>query len=255
MRRSSARASVELRSSLTWLFVRSRGGCWGFGFEFEFELPLPIVGVAGVTVVVGDSVMWERCFGLPADDDDVSRDGSWWFCGGGGVPVLAARPKRGMAFEKFEVKRFPRLRGFMELMKFEAAARGSLLLLLSVGALLLVVAPDWVLRLRLLVVLLALSTLRSRFGPLPARSSRVLLLLLVVDLGLVTSLKGSSGDERPDPERARVSSSEGGGVETSLRASSRVFGKDMAVEPGVTWSFNLPNKEFRLFSSVPLMLS
>lgn len=199
-------------------------------------LLLPIVGVAGVTVVVGDSVMCERCFGFV----DVSRDGGWgfcwWFWGGGGVPVLAARPKRGIAFEKFEVKRFPRLSGFMELMKFEAAARGSLLLLLllSVGALLLVVRVGWVLRLRLLVVLLALSTLRSRFGPLPARSSRGLLLLLFVDLGLVTSLRGSSGDERPDPESARVSSSVGGGVETSLRASSRVLGKVTAVEPGVT---------------------
>ena len=102
------------------------------------------------------------------------------------------------------------------------------------GALLLVVRVGWVLRLRLLVVLLALSTLRSRFGPLPARSSRGLLLLLFVDLGLVTSLRGSSGDERPDPERARASSSVGGGVETSLRASSRVLGKVTAVEPGVT---------------------
>jgi len=152
--------------------------------------------------------------------------------------VLAARPKRGIAFEKFEVKRFPRLRGFMELMKLEAVARGSLLLLLllalSVGALLLVVELDWVLRLKLLVVLLALSTLRSRFGPLPARSSRGRLLLLGVDLGLVTSLRGSSGDERPDPESASVSSSVGGGVETSFRASSRVFGMVTAADPGVT---------------------
>jgi hypothetical protein len=254
MRRSSARASVAFRSSLAWLFVRSSGGCEG---EFEFEL-VPIVGVAGVIVVVGDSVMCERCFGFV----DVSRVGGWewgccwWVCGGGGVPVLAARPKRGMAFEKFEVKRFPRLRGFMELMKFEAVARGSLLLLLlSVGALLLLMDAGWVLRLRLLVVLLALSTLRSRLGPLPARSSRVLLLLLVVDFGLVTSLRGSSGDERPDPERFKVSSSVGGGVETSLRASSRVLGKVTAVEPGVTWSFNRPKRELRLFSSVPLMLS
>ena len=58
--------------------------------------------------------------------------------------MLAARPKRGMALEKLDVKRLPRLRGFMELMKFEAAAaRGSLLLLLllrlSVGALLLLI--------------------------------------------------------------------------------------------------------------------
>jgi hypothetical protein len=152
------------------------------------------------------------------------------------VPVLAARPKRGMAFEKFEVKRFPRLSGFMELMKFEAVARGSLLLLLvlSAGALLLAASAGWVLRLRLLVALLALSTLRSRFGPLPARSSRGLLVLLFVDLGLVTSLKGSSGDERPDPERAMLSSSVGGGVDTNLRASSRVLGKVTVVEPGVT---------------------
>jgi len=250
MRRNSASASIALRSSLAWLFVRSRGG----GLEL-----LPITGVAGVTVVVGDSVMWERCFGFVADDE-VSRDGSWWFCGGGGVPVLAARPKRGIALEKFEVKRFPRLRGFMELMKFEAAARGSLLLLLlllglSVGALLLLMEAGWVLRRRLLVVLLALSTLRSRFGPLPASSSRGLLPLLFIDLGLVTSLRGSSGDERPDPVRVRESSSGGGGVETNLRASSRVFGNVTVVEPGVTWSFNRPKRELRLFSSVPLMLS
>lgn len=226
-----------------------------------------IVGVAGVIVVMGDSVMWERRgFGfvvvdvvVAEEEDVVSKGGGCWdCCGGGGVPVLAARPKRGMAFEKFEVKRFPRLSGFMELMKFEAVARGSLvlvlllLLLLSVGALLLLMAEDWVLRLRLLVVLLVLSTLRSRFGPLPARSSSGLLL---VDLGLVTSLRGSSGDERPDPERARVSSSVGGGVETNLRASSRVLGMVTAVEPGVTWSFNRPKRELRLFSSVPLMLS
>ena len=175
--------------------------------------------------------------------------------------MLAARPKRGIAFEKFEVKRFPRLRGFMELMKFEAAARGSLLLLLLLGLsvsalLLLFMDAGWVLRLRLLVVLLALSTLRSRFGPLPARSSRGLLLLLVfVDFGLVTSLRGLSGDDLPDPERVRASSSGGGGVETSLRASSRVFGNVTAVEPGVTWSFSRPKRELRLFSSVPLMLS
>ena len=255
MRRNSARASIALRSSLAWLFVRSSGG----GLEL---LLLPSMGVAGVMVVVGDSVMWERCFGFV----DVSRDGGcwegccWWVWGGGGVPVLAARPKRGIAFEKFEVKRFPRLRGFMELMKFEAAARGSLLLLLlglSVGGLLLLVMDaGWVLRRRLLVVLLALSTLRSRLGPLPARSSRGLLLLLVfVDLGFVTSLRGSSGDERPDPQRVRASSSGGGWVETSLRASSRVLGKVTAVEPGVTWSFNRPKRELRLFSSVPLMLS
>lgn len=246
MRRSSASASVALRSSLTWLFVRSRGG-WLF--------ELGTVGVAGVIVVVGDSVMCERCFGFWAEWPDVSRVGGW-FCGGG-VPVLAARPKRGMAFEKFEVKRFPRLRGFMELMKLEAVARGSLLLVLvlSVGALLLLVEAPCVFRLKLLVVLLALSTLRSRFGPLPARSSRGLLLLLFVVLGLVTSLRGSSGDERPDPERFRVSSSVGGGVETSFRASSRVFGIVTAVEPGVTWSFKRPKRELRLFSRVPLILS
>ena len=67
MRRSSASASIALRSSLAWLFVRSRGG----GLEL-----LPMMGVAGVIVVVGDSVMCERCFGFV----DVSRDGGCWGC-------------------------------------------------------------------------------------------------------------------------------------------------------------------------------
>jgi hypothetical protein len=148
--------------------------------------------------------------------------------------VLAARPKRGMALEKLDVKRLPRLRGFIALMKFVAAARGSLWESLPFAGedLVLAFGMDWGLRLMLLVVLLALSTLRSRVGPRPASISRVRLLLFVV-LGLVMEARGSSGDERPDPVR-RVSSSAGEGVETSLRASSRVFGSATGFEPGVT---------------------
>ena len=149
--------------------------------------------------------------------------------------MLAARPKRGMALEKLEVKRLPRLRGFMALMKFVAAARGSLwesLALAGEGLVLLAVCVGWGLRLMLLVVLLELSTLRSRMGPRPARISRVRLLVFVV-LGLVIGARGSSGDERPDPVR-RVSSSAGEVVETSLRASSRVFGSATGFDPGVT---------------------
>lgn len=148
--------------------------------------------------------------------------------------MLAARPKRGMALEKLEVKRLPRLRGFMALMKFVAAARGSLWESLAFAGedLMLAVGVGWGLRLMLLVVLLALSTLRSRVGPRPARISRVRLLLFVV-LGLVMGARGSSGEERPDPVR-RVSSSAGEGVDTNLRASSRVFGSVTGFEPGVT---------------------
>ena len=105
----------------------------------------------------------------------------------------------------------------------------------------------------LLVVLLELSTLRSRVGPRPARISRVRLLVFVV-LGLVIGARGSSGDERPDPVM-RVSSSAGEGVETNLRASSSVFGRATGFDPGVTWSFRRPKSEFRLFSSVPLIES
>lgn len=240
MRRSSASASTALRSSsarasLTWLFTRSR---------------------TGGMFVVGDSVMCSRCRGFccAGCESGGLEGGVWEAVAAGDAPVLAARPKRGMALEKLEVKRLPKLRGFMALMKFVAAARGSLWESLAfAGEDLVLLVVDWGLRLMLLVVLLALSTLRSRVGPRPARISRVRLLLFVV-LGLAMGAKGSSGDERPDPAR-RVSSSAGEGVETSLRASSRVFGSATGFEPGVTWSFKRPKSEFRLFSRVPLIES
>ena len=220
MRRSSASASTALRSSsarasLTWLFTRSR---------------------AGGMFVVGDSVMCSRCRGFccaSCGESGGLEGGVWEAVGAGDAPVLAARPKRGIALEKLEVKRLPRLRGFMALMKFVAAARGSLWESLAfAGEDLVLLVVVWGLRLMLLVVLLALSTLRSRTGPRPARISRVRLLLFVV-LGLLMGARGSSGDERPDPAR-RASSSAGEGVETSLRASSRVFGSATGFEPVVT---------------------
>lgn len=82
----------------------------------------------------------------------------------GDAPVLAARPKRGMALEKLEVKRLPRLRGFMALMKFVAAARGSLWESLAfAGEDLVLLVVVWGLRLMLLVVLLPLSTRRYMY--------------------------------------------------------------------------------------------
>ena len=235
MRRNSAKASAALRSSspsrasLMWLLTLFRGA-----------------RVAGVAVV-GDSVMCSRGLAFCCASSEF-----WaWdaITAGGGVPVLAARPKRGIAFEKLEVKRLPRLSGFMEVMKFVAAASGSLW---SVAGLLLVFCDGWVLRLMLLVVLLRLSTLRSRFGPRPARISSGRL-LVVVDLGLLMAVKGSSGDERPEPVRVMLSSSAGG--ETSFRASSRVLGMVTGSEPGVTWSLRRLKRELRLFSSVPLIES
>lgn len=184
-----------------------------------------------------------------------------------GEPLaLAARPKRGKE-GMVEVKR---LRGLMEVMKFAAALRGS-----SVGLLVVLVMGCWervlgaalatVLELKptrlvLLVVLLAaervLSALRSRLGRRPARSSRGrLFVVLVVGFGLVDSPRGSSGEERPERVMLGGYSSSGvaeGGVETSLRASSRVLGMMGLLG---TWSFSLPKRELRLFSSVPLMLS
>ena len=207
---------------------------------------------------MGDSVMCSRWRGFGGVGACESSLGGVWedVAAGDGAPMLAVRPKRGMALEKLEVKRLPRLRGFMALMKFVAAARGSLWESFAfAGDDLVVLVVVWGLRLMLLVVLLALSTLRSRTGPRPARISRVrLLLVLLVDFGLAMGARGSSGDERPDPAR-RVSSSAGEGVETSLRASSRVFGSATGFEPGVTWSFKRPKSEFRLFSSVPLIES
>ena len=186
---------------------------------------------------MGDSVMCARCRGFCcAGCESCGTGGGAGEAEAGDAPVLAARPKRGMALEKLEVKRLPKLRGFMELMKFVAAARGSLwesLAFAGEGLVLLAFCVGcWGLRLMLLVVLLELSTLRSRVGPRPARISRVRLLVFVV-LGLVMGARGSSGDERPDPVR-RVSSSAGEGVETSLRASSRVFGNVTGFDPGVT---------------------
>ena len=123
----------------------------------------------------------------------------------GDAPVLAARPKRGMALEKLEVKRLPRLRGFMALMKFVAAARGSLWESFAfAGDDLVLLVVVWGLRLMLLVVLLALSTLRSRTGPRPARISRVRLLLekteeleslALLGVDLVDTLDAGNEDE------------------------------------------------------------